>query len=139
MKKPRPCLSLSRSFLGLLCATALSCTPDPQDYPNLTIEELKVGAGASVGGWDTVSVHYTGRIQGGKVFDTSRNDSVPRSYSMRGKTLIEGWRIGLQGMKVGGRRKLTIPPELAFGTEGKLGRFPPNSTLVFDIELLGIE
>lgn len=120
-------------------AVLAACTGDPADYPDLLIVDARVGQGDPVGGWDTVTVHYTGRLKGGGVFDSSRKRGKPSTYSLRGKTLIEGFRLGLLGMKVGGRRRLTVPPELAFGKQGKLGRFPPNATLQFDVELLKIE
>ncbi len=127
-------------FLAIALGTLLlACTRDPKDYPDLIIRDIKRGNGAEVGAWDSITVHYTGRLKGGGVFDSSRKNKKPSRYSMSGKTLIEGWRIGLVGMKVGGKRRLTIPPELAFGKQGKLGRFPPNATLVFDIELFSIE
>ncbi len=123
--------------MGALLAGA--CTPDASEYPELIIQDLKKGSGPAVGTWDTITVHYVGRLRGGAIFESSRKKGKPGTYSMRGKTLIEGWRIGLIGMQVGGRRKLTIPPQLAFGAQGKLGRFPPHATLEFDIELIALE
>ena len=123
-------------LLGLLLP---ACTKDPKDYPNLKIEDVKKGKGTAVGGFDTIYVYYEGRFEDGKVFDTNRGKKKPTRYSMRAKTLIEGWRIGLVGMKEGGKRRLTIPPELAFGKKGKMGRIPPGATLVFDVELVRVE
>jgi len=128
-----------RILLSFALLSVCACSKEASDYPDLIVDDIRVGKHRAVGAWDTITVHYTGRLKGGKVFDTSRNNAEPSKYSMRGKTLIEGWRLGLIGMKVGGKRRLTIPPELAYGQQGKLGRFPPNSTVVFDIELFAVE
>lgn len=115
----------------------LSCTKKAKDFPNLIIKDLKVGQGAEVGSFDTIYVHFEGRFKDGRVFDSSKSRGTePIRYSMRAKSLIEGWRIGLLGMKEGGIRRLTIPPELAFGSKGKAGRVPANETLIFDVELI---
>lgn len=125
-------------LLSLLLA--VSCTKKAKDYPNLIIKDLKHGDGEQVGGFDTIYVHFEGRFKNGEVFDSSRaRGSEPIRYSMRAKSLIEGWRLGLVGMKEGGVRRLTIPPELAFGSQGKAGRIPANETLIFDIELIKAE
>ena len=130
------------NFCGLFFLVGLlpfmSCTPDPNDFPDLKIKELKIGKGEVVGGWDTIKVHYTGKFTNGRVFDSTEGKEA-RSYSMRSKSLIMGWRVGIQGMKVGGKRRLIIPPSLAFGEKGKYGSIPPNATLIFDIDLVGID
>ena len=111
-----------------------SCTPDLKDYPGLKIQDLKKGAGDSVGAWSTIKVHYEGRFVSGEVFDKRT-----KNFSIRSPNLIEGWKVGLIGMKVGGQRRLTIPPEYAFGKKGNLRDIPPNATIIFDIDLLAIE
>ena len=117
--------------------TALTgCTKTAEDYPDLKIEDLKVGTGTEVGPRDTVYVYFEGRFPGGKVFDKSPRDQPPRRYSLMARTLIKGWAIGLVGMKPGGKRRLTIPPDLGFGEKGKYGSIPANATLIFDIELI---
>jgi hypothetical protein len=97
-------------------------------------EPLKAAAG------DRVWVHYTGKLQSGKVFDSSRNRNEPISFSLGAGEVIKGWDEGIQGMQVGDKRQLIIPPNLAYGEQGGGdGLIPPNSTLVFDVELVGIE
>lgn len=117
-----------------------ACPKTAKDYPELIIKDITIGKGEAAGKYDTVLVHYVGRFPDGKVFDSSQSRfGGPHKYSLTAKTLIEGWRLGIVGMKVGGKRRLTIPPHLAFGPQGKAGRIPPNSTIIFDIELLKVE
>lgn len=110
--------------------------PDPADHPGFKIKDVKKGKGDPVGAMDTVFVKYTGKFRDGTVFERAKN---PKEYSMFSRTLIAGFKMGLAGMRRGGKRVVTIPPELAFGEKGKLGKIPPNATLIFEIELLRIE
>ena len=113
---------------------------DPKDFPNLKIADMVKGKGSrTVESGDTVKVYYVGKFTNGQVFDSNYEKPKPKRFPMRSTTLIKGWRVGILGMKQGGKRKLTIPPELAFGEKGKFGRIPPNSTLIFEIELVEIE
>jgi len=85
-----------------------------------------------------VSVHYTGRLLTGRKFDSSLDRGQPFSFLLGGGQVIKGWDQGVAGMKVGGKRKLTIPPNLGYGARGAGGVIPPNATLLFEVELLGV-
>jgi len=105
----------------------------------LIVEELVLGEGAAVATGQRVTVHYTGWLTSGKKFDSSKDRGDPFVFPLGAGQVIRGWDEGVQGMKVGGSRKLTIPPELGYGARGAGGVIPPNATLVFEVELLGIE
>jgi FKBP-type peptidyl-prolyl cis-trans isomerase FkpA len=104
----------------------------------LVIEELVVGEGASAASGKQVTVHYTGWLTNGNKFDSSKDRNDPFKFGLGQGQVISGWDEGVQGMKVGGKRKLTIPPELGYGARGAGGVIPPNATLVFEVELLGV-
>ena len=105
----------------------------------LEIENLAVGTGVEAVRGDKVTVHYTGWLTDGTKFDSSLDRGQPFSFKIGARQVIEGWDRGLQGMQVGGVRKLTIPPELAYGDRAVGGGLiPANSTLVFEISLLKI-
>jgi len=105
----------------------------------LTIEDMKVGDGQEAKKGDTVDVHYTGWLTDGTKFDSSVDRGRPFTFRLGVGQVIKGWDEGVAGMKVGGKRKLTIPPELGYGSRGAGRTIPPNATLVFDVELLGIK
>jgi FKBP-type peptidyl-prolyl cis-trans isomerase FkpA len=105
----------------------------------LKIEDTKVGTGATAEAGKTVSVHYTGYLTDGKKFDSSVDRGQPFKFSLGAGQVIKGWDQGVAGMKVGGKRKLTIPPTLGYGERGAGGVIPPNATLIFDVELLNVE
>ena len=106
---------------------------------DLIIGDIVVGEGAEVKEGDTVSVHYTGTLTNGTKFDSSLDRGQPFEFTVGEGQVIAGWDQGLVGMKVGGKRKLTIPPELGYGDRGAGDSIPPNSTLIFEIELLEIK
>jgi peptidylprolyl isomerase len=99
----------------------------------------KVGAGAVAKTGDTVTVHYTGRLKDGKKFDSSRDRNEPFSFKLGARKVIQGWDEGVAGMKEGGKRKLIIPHELAYGPGGKSPSIPPAAELTFDVELLKVK
>jgi FKBP-type peptidyl-prolyl cis-trans isomerase len=104
----------------------------------LIIEDLTVGNGATASAGQYVSVHYTGWLTNGQKFDSSVDRNDPFEFRLGAGQVIPGWDQGVAGMQVGGKRKLTIPPNLAYGSRGAGGVIPPNATLVFEVELLAV-
>jgi len=108
----------------------------------LIIEDVVVGEGAAAAAGQNVTVHYTGwltdGVMKGRKFDSSKDRSDPFAFPLGAGHVIKGWDEGVQGMKVGGKRMLTIPPALGYGARGAGGVIPPNATLLFEVELLGI-
>mgnify|MGYP006384484191 CR=1 FL=1 len=105
----------------------------------LIFEDVNVGSGVAAALGQTVSVHYTGWLTDGTKFDSSKDRNEPFQFPLGARHVIAGWDEGVQGMKIGGTRKLTIPPQLGSGARGAGGVIPPNATLVFEVELLGLE
>ncbi len=105
---------------------------------SLKIEDLKVGTGEEAKTGNNVSVHYVGTLTNGQKFDSSRDRNEPFEFQLGAGMVIQGWDKGVVGMKVGGLRKLTIPPEMGYGKMGYPPVIPPNSTLVFEVELVGV-
>ena len=104
----------------------------------LKYEDIIEGEGAIAEAGQTVSVHYTGWLENGSKFDSSKDRNDPFQFNLGAGQVIRGWDEGVQGMKVGGTRKLTIPSELGYGARGAGGVIPPNATLIFEVELLDI-
>jgi FKBP-type peptidyl-prolyl cis-trans isomerase len=102
------------------------------------IEDLVQGKGPEAVRGKTVEVHYTGWLTDGTKFDSSHDRNEPFSFRLGAGEVIEGWDRGVAGMKVGGKRKLTLPPELGYGSRGAPPAIPPNATLVFEVELLAV-
>jgi FKBP-type peptidyl-prolyl cis-trans isomerase FkpA len=105
----------------------------------LLIVDLVEGDGDAAASGQNVTVHYTGWLQNGTKFDSSKDRNEPFEFDLGAGRVIRGWDEGVQGMKVGGKRKLTIPPELGYGARGAGGVIPPNATLVFEVELLEVD
>jgi len=105
----------------------------------LKIEDLKVGTGSAVKSGDTVVMHYKGTLLDGTKFDSSYDHGTPFETQIGVGRVIKGWDEGVPGMKVGGKRRLTIPSDLAYGERGAGGSIPPNSPLIFEVELLEIK
>ena len=104
----------------------------------LQYEEVRVGAGALARSGQEVTVHYTGWLLDGSKFDSSHDRGQPFTFGLGRGQVIAGWDEGVEGMQVGGMRKLTIPPQLGYGEFGAGGVIPPNATLVFEVELIGV-
>jgi FKBP-type peptidyl-prolyl cis-trans isomerase len=127
-------------FLAGLLATVIlpACGSDnPTGPTSLGIEDIVVGTGATAVAGDTISVNYVGTLTNGQKFDSSYDRGTPFTFRLGAGAVIAGWDQGLVGMKVGGKRRLTIPPNLAYGNQ-QVGPIPANSTLIFEVELVSI-
>ena len=105
----------------------------------LRYEDLVVGTGATAAAGKKVSVDYTGTLESGEKFDSSHDRGQPYEFTLGGGDAIKGWDEGISGMKVGGKRKLTIPPRLGYGPTGRPPKIPGNATLIFEVELLDVK
>lgn len=125
---------------GTMSTSEKNANADEVTTPSgLKYSDQVIGSGPVAVAGKTVSVHYTGWLTNGQKFDSSVDRGQPFSFPLGAGRVIKGWDEGVQGMKVGGKRKLTIPSELGYGTRGAGGVIPPNSILVFDVELLGVQ
>ncbi len=133
---------MNRAFVLLLILGLAACGGDdstsPSDLPDLVVLDVVVGDGPVAEVGDSVVVHYVGRFTDGTQFDSSYDRGEPFRFVVGAGAVIPGWDQGVPGMRVGGTRRLTIPPHLAYGSAGRPPTIPPNSTLTFDIELIEI-
>lgn len=128
-------------------APAAATAPNPQSAlpqevvtrDGLKYVDLKVGDGAIAEAGMRAMVHYTGWLTDGTTFDSSVERGQPFSFTLGQGQVIRGWDEGVKGMRVGGKRKLTIPPDMGYGSRGAAGVIPPNATLIFDVELLDVK
>lgn len=111
---------------------------NPTTNNGLKIDDIKIGTGPEVKKGDTISINYLGTLPDGTKFDSSYDRGQPFTTQIGTGQVIEGWDLGVIGMKVGGKRKLTIPPDLGYGAQA-VGSIPANSTLIFEVELMGIK
>ncbi len=137
-------LLLSAGIFTTACSEQAS-TMEKSNVTELIKTDTKLGAGAEAVAGHDVTVHYTGWLYDekaadhkGRKFDSSRDRNDPFVFPLGAGHVIKGWDQGVAGMKVGGQRTLTIPPQLGYGARGAGGVIPPNATLVFDVELLGV-
>ncbi len=139
-------LVLFLSIISLSVGCTKSCTQDKKaadqkqipEVKDLLMQEMAVGAGDEAKDGDTVKVHYRGTFMDGKEFDSSHSRNQPFEFKLGTKQVIEGWDIGVRGMKVGGKRILVVPPHMAYGDKGAGGVIPPNTPLKFEVELLEV-
>jgi FKBP-type peptidyl-prolyl cis-trans isomerase len=138
-------------LFAIICITLVGCGTSKQaakdEGPKYTITpsglkylDITVGNGIVAKSGSQVTCHYTGMLEDGTVFDRSMDRNEPFKFNLGAGQVIKGWDEGLVGMKVGGKRKLVIPSELGYGARGAAaGKIPPNATLIFEIELLGVK
>ncbi len=126
-------------IFGLLALTMVVLLAACSAGNQLGIQDLTVGTGAEAVVGKRVTVHYRGTLTDGKQFDASYDRGQPFTFVLGAGQVIQGWDKGVAGMKVGGKRKLTIPPDLGYGSRGAGGVIPPNATLLFEVELLKVE
>lgn len=119
-------------------ATSTASVSSTNQNQNLKVEILQQGTGEGAKSGDYVTVNYVGTLADGTKFDSSIDRGQPFSLTLGQNSVIRGWELGLIGMKAGEKRKLTIPPELAYGAQGAGGAIPPNATLTFEIDMISI-
>jgi FKBP-type peptidyl-prolyl cis-trans isomerase len=118
----------------------VGCSSDATELPGgLCYVDTKVGDGPEVKKGDVLSMNYTGKLADGTVFDESAKHGGPFEFKLGAGAVIQGWDEGIPGMKVGGKRTLTIPPEMGYGESGYPPVIPPNATLVFDVEVVSVK
>lgn len=144
MKNIKYILALCLVFVPVLFYIALSPkgetkTEGAKPMNELKVEDIKVGMGVEAVSGKKVTVNYVGTLTDGKKFDSSIDRGTPFTFTLGSGQVIKGWDLGVAGMKVGGKRTLTIPPDLGYGARGAGSDIPPNATLIFEVELLKVE
>ena len=137
-KNPQPA-AVSSSGENSATAPDQNNNPTSYDVQGMKIEILQEGTGEVTKAGDTVTVNYAGTLEDGTKFDSSIDRGQPFEFILGQNSVIQGWELGVLGMKVGEKRRLTIPPELAYGSTGAGGIIPSNATLIFEVDLLGIK
>ena len=138
---------LGIAIVALAVAAYFRFRPDRSDASEgmvttpsgLKYKDEVIGSGPSPSPGQTVAVHYTGMLENGTKFDSSRDRNQPLEFQVGRSAIIQGWHEGVMTMKVGGKRRLVIPPNLAYGAAGRPPQIPPNATLVFDMELMAVK
>jgi FKBP-type peptidyl-prolyl cis-trans isomerase len=118
--------------------SSMTTQDNAQTQQGVAIKDISVGTGAVAAAGDVITTHYVGRLTDGRVFDSSRDRGTPISFLLGSGQVIKGWDEGINGMRVGGTRVLTISPEFGYGAQA-VGPIPPNSTLIFEVELLDVK
>ncbi len=136
--KSKVVTAVALTFLFTACFEKSESKVDTASATQLKIEDITVGQGNEAKAGNSVTVHYTGWLTDGNKFDSSLDRGQPFKFQLGSGSVIKGWDQGVDGMKVGGKRKLTIPPELAYGERGAGNVIPPSATLVFEVELLEV-
>jgi FKBP-type peptidyl-prolyl cis-trans isomerase len=134
--------SMTSSTTAHVTTPATPAAPESKVHKladGLVYEDLVVGDGKMADPGLTVSVHYTGWLTDGTKFDSSLDRGEPIKFTLGAHSVIPGWEEGIKGLRVGGKRKLTIPPDLAYGPDGRPPVIPPNATLVFEVQLVAVE
>lgn len=135
----KSCLLLTLFGIFLLPCTGQAAEEVMVTTPSgLQYADLVVGSGREGHVGETATVHYTGTLVDGTKFDSSKDRNQPFSFRLGAGRVIKGWDEGVEGMKIGGTRKLVIPPQLGYGARGAGARIPPNATLIFEVELLDL-
>jgi peptidylprolyl isomerase len=139
VQTPTPSVIISNTPQSVPASTGASMDNFQTTQDGLKIQDEVIGTGVTAKSGDTVTVNYLGTLENGTKFDSSYDRNTPLSTQIGVGQVIKGWDEGIVGMKVGGKRKLIIPPSLGYGAQGQGAAIPPNSTLIFEVELLAVK